>query len=86
MAMCIFGAGELSTSPDVCRAENEVVELRRLKARCEGRTVHGRIAMQTLRKKKGVCGLKGHVARDCKSKKESGQSSACGSGSNEASE
>ena len=62
------------------------------KARCEERTGHGHIAMQAVRKKKGVsssgcyvCDRKGHMARYCKSKSDSGQSSARGSGSNEAS-
>ena len=62
------------------------------KARCGERTGHGHIAMQAVRKKKGVsssgcyvCGHKGHMARDCKSKSGSGQSSARGNGSNEAS-
>ena len=48
--------------------------------------------MQAVRKKKGVsssgcyvCGQKGHLARDCKSKSDSGQSSARSSGSTEAS-
>ena len=61
------------------------------KARCGGRTGHGHIAMQAVRKKKGVSnsgcylsGQKGHMARDCKSKSYSGQSSARGNGSNEA--
>ena len=60
--------------------------------RCVERTGHGHIAMQTARKKKGVsssgcyvCGQKGHMERDCKSKGDSGQSSAGGSGSNKAS-
>ena len=51
------------------------------KARCEERTGHGHIAMQAVRKKKGVsssdcyvCGQKGHMARDSKSKSDSGQS------------
>ena len=62
------------------------------KARCGERTGHGHIAMQAVRKKKRVsssgcyvCGQKGHMARDCKSKSDSGQLSARGSGSNEAS-
>ena len=62
------------------------------KARCGERTGHGHIAMQAVRKKKGVscsgcyvCGQKGQMARDCKSKSDSRQSSARGSGSNEAS-
>ena len=62
------------------------------KARCGERTGHGHIAMQAARKKKGVtssgcyvCGQKGHTARDCTSKSDSGQSSARGRSSNEAS-
>ena len=60
--------------------------------RCGERTGHGHIATQAVRKKKGVassgcymCGQNGHLASDCKSKSDSGQSSARGSGSNEAS-
>ena len=63
------------------------------KARCGERTGHCHTAMQAVRKKKGVsssgcyvCGQKGHMARDFKSKYDSGQSSAGGSGSNEASQ
>ncbi|XP_063727131.1 uncharacterized protein LOC134854706 [Symsagittifera roscoffensis] len=62
------------------------------KARCGERTGHGYIARQAVRKKNGVsssgcyvCGQKGHMVKDCKSKRDSGQSSARGSGSNEAS-
>ena len=62
------------------------------KARCGERTGHGHIAMQVMRMKKEVsskgcyvCGQKNHKARNCKSKGDSGQSSARGSGSNEAS-
>ena len=62
------------------------------KAGCGERTGHSHIAMQAVRKKKGVsssgcyvCGQEGHVAEDCKSKSDSGQSSARGSGSKEAS-
>ena len=62
------------------------------KARCGERTGHGHIPMQAVRKKKRVsssgcyvCGQKGHMARDCKSKSDSGQSSARGNESNEAS-
>ena len=63
------------------------------KARCGERTGRGHIAMLAMRKKKkrvsnngcNVCGQKGHMARNCKSKSDSGQSSARGSGSNEAS-
>ena len=60
--------------------------------RCGERTGHGHTAMQVVRKKKGgsnsgcyVCGQKGHMKRDCKSKDDSRQSSARGSGSNKAS-
>ena len=49
------------------------------KARWGERTGHGHIAMQAVRKKKGVsssgyyvCGQKGHMARGCKSKTDSG--------------
>ena len=45
------------------------------------RTGHGHIAMQAVRKKKGVsssgcyeCGQKSHMARGCKSKSDNGQS------------
>ena len=62
------------------------------KARCEKSTEHDHIAMQAVRKRKRVsssicylCDQKGHMARDCKIKRDSGQSSARGSGSNEAS-
>ena len=58
-------------------------------ARCGERTELGHIAMQAVRKKKGVSnsgcyvfGHKGHMARDYKSKSDSRQSSARGSGSN----
>ena len=93
-AFCV--AREFSINQDVSRAESEVDELLWLeegsmwkedwtwshsRATCEGS------------KKKGVsssgcymCGWKGHMARDCKSKSDSGQYSARGSGSNEASE
>ena len=61
------------------------------KARCGERTELGHVAMQAVRKKKGesssgcnVCGQKGHMARDCKFKSDSGQCSARGSESNEA--
>ena len=62
------------------------------RARCGEKTGNGHIAMQAVRKKKGasgggcfVCGQKGHLARDCRSRSDSGQSGARGSGSNEAS-
>ena len=51
-------------------------------ARCGERTGHGHMAMQAARKKKrvsssgcNVCGQKGHMTRDCKSKSDSGQPS-----------
>ena len=62
------------------------------RVRCGEKTGNGHIAMQAVRKKKGasgggcfVCGQKGHLARDCRSRSDSGQSGARGSGSNEAS-
>ena len=73
----------VKTFPELRKTLRKYNESR--KARRGERTGYGHTAMQAVRKKKGVsssgcyrCGQKGHMARDCKSKTDSGQSIARG--------